>query len=107
MPDHLQLAVGICGQEVLMAGMASFPGARQKVEIVGQAEKGTLRHDCWRAGKKRIQLRSLELRDDSRTDIFKVRGSLQSQIHMLSAEENRSFVPEGEVHQRQGRPGGV
>ncbi|MFA6569297.1 MAG: hypothetical protein WCS96_13880 [Victivallales bacterium] len=77
------------------AGVASFPGARQKIEIVRPSETGALRNDRGGAGEKRLHLRGMELGNDRGHDIFQIWRQFQPALFMRAAGEDRAFVPEG------------
>ena len=81
--------------------------AWQEGETVRPSETGALRNDRGGTGKKRLQLRRLELSNDCRYDIFKIRRKFQPALFMRVAGEDRAFVSEGEICQRQGGGGGI
>ena len=94
--------MGVCVQKIFVAGVASFPRAWQEGETVRPSETGPLRNDRGGTGKKRLQLRRLELSNDCGHDIFKIRRKFQPALFMRVAGEDRAFVSEGEICQRRG-----
>ena len=82
--NRLQLDMGVRDRKVFVAGVAPFPRARQKIEIVRPAETGAFR-------------------DDRGHDIFQIRRQFQPTLFMCAVGKNRAFVSEGEICQRQVR----
>ena len=113
LPPHRKLLyinmldMGVCVQKIFVAGVASFPRAWQEGETVRPSETGPLRNDRGGTGKKRLQLRRLELSNECGHDIFKIRRKFQPALFMRVAGEDRAFVSESEICQRQGGGGGI